>query len=1018
MALEKQNMSISFGQGLDTKTDPRQVVPGKLEVLQNSRFISGNELEKRNGNQLLTTTSAGVGKGIGTFNNEVVSFDNYTLNSYVAASGVDQNKGFSQPIDVSTNYILQPQFPESVSGLQFGLTKPDIAVNGGYIIYAFNSRQYAIVDQVTRQVIVPQTDVINVSNNSNSVGIRCFALGNYFILTYNNLTTNRIEYVAIPVATPTTPNAAVSIDSINHTPVATAYDGVVNSSSTKLYLSYGAGTSIITAILSSSLAITADSGHAATNNPQTIAVWLDEVPATPKLWVSFFNATNNTVKYFILNGNTLALTLAVTLIDTKANVSNMIGHTVGGLGGSSVIYYEIEASNGTGLRYNIIEMSTLTDAGVVATVGQVVLKGGSIVSKIFQMNGSTERNYFIVVFGGESSLSVNPTYFVLNHSVWNNGQFAFGAGLNSAIPVVAKLAAGASMAPSSITGSNGFQPSSVYMVSSTKAEAVLAVATGSTISFEIAFGVYSIVDYTLDFNNGNAFQFQQMASTLNYTGGYLAMYDGIVPIENNFHIYPESVGLTATTTVGALMDAGTYSYCALYSWTDGQGKVHRSTACLPQTVTVGGGGTNSVTVTVPCCYFTEKPDQSIFVEIYRNTLAATGVFHVITQRQGVTESSRLQTEITFVDTQSDLLIQGNADLYTTGGVLSNTGGPPASGVAVYANRLFAIDAEDRNVLWYSKQVLEITPVEFSADLTFFIDPRFGPVTAIASMDDKLIIFKNNAVFYVTGQGPDNTGNNNDFSDATLVTTTCGCVDPRSVTIMPDGLMFKSNKGIWLLDRGLGTSYIGASVESFNSSHVTGSALIPNSTQVQFTLDNSTTCLMYDYFYKQWSTYLNHNAVSATVYENLFTYIDPTGHVFQENPGVYSDNGTAIFQSLTTSWLSLAGLQGYQRIYRMYFLARYLSAHSVSVGIAYDFNTAIAQTITCDATALNASTGTDVEQFRINLDKQKCQAIRFTITETTDSNNTIGAGLNIEALGILIGAKLTYPKLPAVQSVTS
>ena len=51
MALQKTNVSLSFKQGLDTKTDPKQVVFGKLLNLQNGKFISPTQIKKRNGYQ-------------------------------------------------------------------------------------------------------------------------------------------------------------------------------------------------------------------------------------------------------------------------------------------------------------------------------------------------------------------------------------------------------------------------------------------------------------------------------------------------------------------------------------------------------------------------------------------------------------------------------------------------------------------------------------------------------------------------------------------------------------------------------------------------------------------------------------------------------------------------------------------------------------------------------------------------------------------------------------------------------
>jgi hypothetical protein len=41
MALVKQPLAINFAQGLDTKTDPKQVQPGKFLALQNTIFTKG-----------------------------------------------------------------------------------------------------------------------------------------------------------------------------------------------------------------------------------------------------------------------------------------------------------------------------------------------------------------------------------------------------------------------------------------------------------------------------------------------------------------------------------------------------------------------------------------------------------------------------------------------------------------------------------------------------------------------------------------------------------------------------------------------------------------------------------------------------------------------------------------------------------------------------------------------------------------------------------------------------------------
>ena len=50
-------------------------------------------------------------------------------------------------------------------------------------------------------------------------------------------------------------------------------------------------------------------------------------------------------------------------------------------------------------------------------------------------------------------------------------------------------------------------------------------------------------------------------------------------------------------------------------------------------------------------------------------------------------------------------------------------------------------------------------------------------------------------------------------------------------------------------------------------------------------------------------------------------------------------------------------------------------------------------------------------------RQKCQAIQISIQEQLDPTNLVyGAGPILEAIGVVIGGKLSYPKLPAGQSV--
>ena len=57
---------------------------------------------------------------------------------------------------------------------------------------------------------------------------------------------------------------------------------------------------------------------------------------------------------------------------------------------------------------------------------------------------------------------------------------------------------------------------------------------------------------------------------------------------------------------------------------------------------------------------------------------------------------------TFTDINSDAIILGNNIIYTNGGVLENIGPPTFDSVFLFDSRLWGIDAEDKNLLWFSK----------------------------------------------------------------------------------------------------------------------------------------------------------------------------------------------------------------------------------------------------------------------------------------------------------------------------
>jgi hypothetical protein len=383
---------------------------------------------------------------------------------------------------------------------------------------------------------------------------------------------------------------------------------------------------------------------------------------------------------------------------------------------------------------------------------------------------------------------------------------------------------------------------------------------------------------------------------------------------------------------------------------------------------------------------------------------------------------------TFTDTLSDTSAASNELIYTTGNVLANIAPPATSIIVTYNNRVFLAGLSDKLELWYSQTTVNNTnentiPPQFSAELTIGVDPIGGDITALGLLNQSLIIFKSGKIFALQGTGPDSTGNNNDYGDPALITSDVGCVNENSVVIMPQGIMFQSIKGIYLLDQSLNVSYIGAPVEAYNEFTITSSLCDPIANQAIFTTVEGT-ALVYDYFFKQWSTWTNHYAKDSVVYGNRFTYVKPDGHVYMQNTDIFTDGSVPVYLSWTLPNLAFAGLQGYQRVFRCFILGTYKSVHTLNVQVAYDYNSVYTQNVVVTPSTTVTTWGSDstwgnstpwggeyeIYEFRIDFNIQKCTAIRLLVSDNQTSNYS--EGYSISSVVFEVGALPGGNRLPA------
>jgi hypothetical protein len=356
-------------------------------------------------------------------------------------------------------------------------------------------------------------------------------------------------------------------------------------------------------------------------------------------------------------------------------------------------------------------------------------------------------------------------------------------------------------------------------------------------------------------------------------------------------------------------------------------------------------------------------------------------------------------------------------------VADNAQAEATSLMTSYKGRIVYVPSENPFSWNYSKQTVPGTPVEFYDQQADQFDARGGKITAIEVMDSYLIFFKENAIFALNGDGPDSTGGQNDFSIPQLITTDGGCIDSSSVVAMPLGLMYKSAKGIYILDRGLSVKYIGKDVEAYNNDTILSATLVANKNQVRFAL-NTDKAIVYDYLVDQWYVFTNHFLMVDTIsYDDVFTYLRSDGIVYQEND-TFSDNGTYIKMRIKTGWFSMAGIQAFQRIYKAMILGNYISKHKLRVALSYDFNEIEVEDIIIDAyDLLNNPAYGDVSnygdetfyggsyplyQFLYRVPRQKCESIQMTIEDI--QTDEVGEGYQLSSLILELGIKQGLNKL--------
>jgi len=461
----------------------------------------------------------------------------------------------------------------------------------------------------------------------------------------------------------------------------------------------------------------------------------------------------------------------------------------------------------------------------------------------------------------------------------------------------------------------------------------------------------------------------------------------------------------AKDTTGTAFTAAIYQHVAIYTWIDNNNQIHRSSPSNVLVTDLTTDSADSFQLAIHCNRLTlrKSPRDNISIELYRTAGNGSVFYRCATIANDVTKNS-----VVCVDKLSDTDLQKNEMLYTTGGIIENIVPLNGSIIETHQNRLFVSGTEDPTLIQYSKEFSLGESIGFNETFEIRVDPFGGEITALASLDDKLLIFKKNVVYFTAGDGLNAMAQGQNFIMPQLIMSDVGCTDPNSVALMPTGIMFKSAKGIYIVERNLAVKYIGADVEAYNSYVITSAQLCDKLNQVRFTTNNYYT-LVFDYYTNRWSTFYAQSMIDSIVHNGDYYMLNESGIVYKEDITIYKDDSVKYTLKAKTSWIKLNAVQGYQRIYKALFIGKFDANHSIVVQVAYDYDPTIIDTFTYTQT--DSST---LWQFLVGLKKQKCESIQFTIYDTPTGSN--GNSLEISNITLLVGLKKGTYKIKASRRV--
>ncbi len=1017
MALQKEIVGIGFVGGLETKADEKTVLPTKLTHLDNGEFTKRGTVRARPGHFALPDASLngsasaailGTKLAHATRADELLLVTDQRLYSQDETASRWIDKGPHFPLTYTSTELAQVNASQSYSSIATaGNVRAVIWEDsrGGvrYSLYNASTGAAYVVDQV-----------IAASNASRPYAV---PVGNNVMLLWAEHSTNEIRGQLILGHNILASVAAAYVPMVQDLDATRKY--AVTVYGTDLYFAYHADGTVVAAGI----------GYAKVNTGGVTAWKVSVSTDTPTCLDIAHNASTDKVDIIWYSGalvkysrirNTLVFDVSGSTLNGSANVvrvavSPSYTETNGELFAHA---WEVDAATD--------DINTVYIANSNPVVDSVRLRHCHLVSSGFRLQ-ATGPGCFIL--GHASRTGLQNAYYLYDENRILLGQFSYQNALG--------------------------RPAADHLTRCFDNQVALGFKRQLDVEGTNAVFTHSGVSLVA-FNTAPTPKFAEAGDTTYLTGSLLWAYDGHAVAEANPLMYPDMVDTpvvagasagdfaSSTTGPGLLTPLQQYTYRVYYEFRRANGERVRS-ASLTRSITMDATD-DTVTITIPTLGHTHWRDDlttitalsDVTITVFRTTGNDTsGIYYKVSGNDPatVTGSNRYiyndptADTVSFIDELADTAIVSQEVDYLSRGELENIPCPGPTLLATVGDRVFAAGGGVADgTIRYSKLRFQGEPAEFS-DLLVVDDLPEGPgnITSLSYVNETLVALRERGIAAVAGIGVDNTGTSGGF-ESQAVTTDVGCSGVTVVT--PQGIMFTTSKGIYLLDQSFNVSYIGAPAERYNAQTWTGACVIPTTNQVVFTTSDTTASarsLMFDYHFNEWSSWtLQANDLvlwkgTIPVYLRTADLISLYRDNSAYDDAIFTDAGSTYDFSLRTGPIRLQDcLQGFARLRRFQVLGTYRSPHQLLVDLYYDRDGAPYESITWDpSTVIDPSTwGSDTAwgsgsfwggsrdgntyQFEHKPKRQKFSTIRFGFSMIPGT--TPGAGYEITELALECGVK--------------